>query len=336
MKTKTSKKAWSLFLALALVVTTVFGSVTAAKADTSNTIYYASEAAEAGVAGEEKTYDFTQIKSGALYVDILVPAPIEMTLTLYDSEGNPVSDPNNPLTIVGTDWIDMGDGTYGFPDEWPGLKAGDYTYGVTVAEDSQYLISIYAPAEKAKISQDKATITVGYTKKLSVENGKVEKWSTNDKKVATVDSKGKVTAKKKGKTTITAKLEDGSKVKCTVTVKDNKYSDTKITTSDVYYGEGAMKAYSASFDKSGNLVIKATFVNNMPNKVTQLKNIKITVKDGNGKTVGTYKLSTKNVSISANSAKNFSFTIKKADLKKKTADLRNCSITCDGSYIYVR
>lgn len=168
-----------------------------------------------------------------------------------------------------------------------------------------------------------------------MENGTVKSWTSSKKEVATVDKKGKVTAKKAGKATITAKLEDGSTLKCKVVVKKNQYSNSKLTTSDVYYGEGAMGAYSASFDKNGNLVVKTIFVNNMSYKVTQLKSIKIVVKDGNGKTVGTYKLSKKNVSIPAHSTKGFTFTIKKSSLKQKKVDLRNCKITCDGSYYYV-
>ena len=96
-----------------------------------------------------------------------------------------------------------------------------------------------------------------------------------------------------------------------------------------------MSAYSAAFDKSGNLVVKVIFVNNTSYKVTKLKGIKITVKNGAGATVGTYKLSSKNVSVPAHSTKSFSFTIKKSSLKKKTADLRNSTITCDGTYYYV-
>lgn len=44
-------------------------------------------------------------------------------------------------------------------------------------------------------------------------------WSSSNKKVATVNSKGVVKAKEKGKTTITAKASNGKKVTCKVTVK---------------------------------------------------------------------------------------------------------------------
>lgn len=57
--------------------------------------------------------------------------------------------------------------------------------------------------------QLKATVT-GKSKKVS--------WSTSNKKIATVNSKGKVTGKKTGAVTITAKA-NGKTVKCKVTVK---------------------------------------------------------------------------------------------------------------------
>ena len=55
-----------------------------------------------------------------------------------------------------------------------------------------------------------------YTLKIKGTTQKI-KWSSSDKKVATVNSKGKVTAKNNGKVTITAKVGK-SKYKCKITV----------------------------------------------------------------------------------------------------------------------
>ena len=52
------------------------------------------------------------------------------------------------------------------------------------------------------------------------------KWSSSNKKIATVSSKGKVTAKKKGTATITAKVS-GKSYKCKVTVKNPYLNATK-------------------------------------------------------------------------------------------------------------
>ena len=65
--------------------------------------------------------------------------------------------------------------------------------------------------------------------------------------------------------------------------------------------------------------------------MVELRNIKIVVKDVNDKTVGTYKASKMAVNVSPESAKGYTFTIKKSDLKKKKADLRNGTVTVDAN-----
>lgn len=81
-----------------------------------------------------------------------------------------------------------------------------------------------------KLSKTKLILFVKDTAALSVSNasGKV-KWSSSNKKIAKVNSKGKVTAKKAGKCTITAKT-GSKKLKCKVTVK-KRVAVKKITIS---------------------------------------------------------------------------------------------------------
>ena len=76
------------------------------------------------------------------------------------------------------------------------------------------------PAKKVSISKKSASMTVGSKLTLKLKNAKASKvkWSSSNKKIATVSSKGVVTAKKKGKATITAKY-GSKKYKCTITVK---------------------------------------------------------------------------------------------------------------------
>jgi SLAP domain-containing protein len=216
-------------------------------------------------------------------------------------------------------------------DTWIGsLPAGDYYYGVTFSEDTKYLIEIeqYSYVLTPKLSQTTATITKGFTKKLSVTNGTVKKWSSGNSKIAKVSAKGKVTGVKTGATTITATLNDGTKLKCNVTVKANKYSATKQTTGDVPSGKWYYQSYSAAYDAKGNLVVKVRVINNSDKNICEFRNIAVTVKNANGKTIGTYSQNTKSVSIESGSSKDFTFTIKKSALKtNKTQDLRNAGIT---------
>ena len=106
-----------------------------------------------------------------------------------------------------------------------------------VGVTGEYDQVIEIPASKLKANLKGATVKKGKTKKLSLTLGFVNedswlsgdyiqctaykkiKWSTSDKTIATISSKGKLTGKKAGTVTITAKTADGIKVKCTVKVK---------------------------------------------------------------------------------------------------------------------
>lgn len=82
--------------------------------------------------------------------------------------------------------------------------------------------TIVANAATVKLNKTKATISKGETLQLKVTGTKSKvKWSSSNKKVATVSSSGKVTAKKKGKATITAKVNK-KKLKCSITVNNVK------------------------------------------------------------------------------------------------------------------
>lgn len=83
-------------------------------------------------------------------------------------------------------------------------------------------------ASKVKINKTKTTIYVGQTITLKASGAKNVKWSSSNKKVATVSSKGKVTAKKKGSATITVKAGK-KKATCKVTVKNPFLNKTKVS-----------------------------------------------------------------------------------------------------------
>jgi Bacterial Ig-like domain (group 2) len=84
-------------------------------------------------------------------------------------------------------------------------------------------------AAKVKLDKSKATLIKGQTLKLEVKNtSKKAKWSTSDKKIATVNSSGKISAKKAGTATITAKIGN-QKYTCKITVEQPKLSQTKLT-----------------------------------------------------------------------------------------------------------
>ena len=86
--------------------------------------------------------------------------------------------------------------------------------------------SVFA-AKKVKLNKTKATVYVGKSVQLKVNNNKKKvKWFTSNKKVAIVSKKGKVKGKKVGKATITAKIGK-KKYKCKITVKKKVVKPSK-------------------------------------------------------------------------------------------------------------
>lgn len=85
-------------------------------------------------------------------------------------------------------------------------------------------------AAKVRLNMTKKTLTVGKQVTLKVKGTRKKvKWSSSNKKVASVSSKGKVKAKKAGKATITAKVGK-KKYKCRITVKKKTATTQKKTT----------------------------------------------------------------------------------------------------------
>lgn len=84
------------------------------------------------------------------------------------------------------------------------------------------------PKLKAKITLKKKSVTMrsgkSYTLKIKSKTygDKVHKWTSSNKKVATVNSRGKVAGKKKGIATITLKMKSGVKATCKVKVTKPK------------------------------------------------------------------------------------------------------------------
>ena len=97
-----------------------------------------------------------------------------------------------------------------------------------------------AKSKKPKLSLSKLTLTEGQHKRLTVKHkkGKV-KWSSSNKKVASVSKSGLIKAKKEGKTTITAKVGK-KRLKCKVKVVIDEGPRVKTV--------GTIKALSAGGD----------------------------------------------------------------------------------------
>lgn len=88
----------------------------------------------------------------------------------------------------------------------------------------------------AKLSATKKSVTVGEKFTLKVTGAKADKWKSSNAKIATVNSKGKVTGKKAGKVKIYAYV-GVSKLTCTVTVKKKTSNNSEKTETNTELAE---------------------------------------------------------------------------------------------------
>lgn len=214
------------------------------------------------------------------------------------------------------------------------LEAGSYILELRFEQDVNFDLSMNQISPTAKLNKTKTTITKGFTDTLKVNGGKIKSCSSSNKSVATVNNKGKITAKKNGNATIKVKLTNGKTLSCKVTVVSNKYTAKKITVASTIYNTNDMKAYNASFDKKGNLVVKFKLVNNSYGQVKKISNFKISIKAANKKTVVNYKKATYKVTVSSYNEKTCSIKIPKSKLamKQNQIDLRTCKISITGDF----
>lgn len=167
------------------------------------------------------------------------------------------------------------------------------------------LLSLFTPAYAAKavkvksVKMNKTKVTLDVSKTLTLKatikptnaTDKSVKWSSSDKKVATVDENGKVTPLKAGKTKITAKSTNGKKATCTVTVTAKVKSVTFAKTSlSLEVGKKETLKYTVLPSSAKNKAVtfktskKAVATVDKKGKVTAKKagktTITITTKDG--------------------------------------------------------
>ena len=127
-------------------------------------------------------------------------------------------------------------------------------------KEAKCRIVVKQPVTKIKISKSNATLNVGAKKTLKASvspnnaNNKKIKWTLSNKKVLSVNQKGKITAKHRGKAVVYARATDGSKRygKCIVTVKQPVKKIT-ISKSNLTLKVGASKTLSANaYPKNAN------------------------------------------------------------------------------------
>ena len=171
-------------------------------------------------------------------------------------------------------------------------------FQISDTSGAQMTLGVVQAQAASKITLSKTNIYVvkGCTRKLKVNGtSKKVKWTTSNKKIATVSSKGVVTAKAKGKATVTAKVA-GKKLKCTVNVETPKIS---------------AKSATITILKSKTLKISGT-----KQKVTwKSGNTKIATVNKSGK-VTAKKLGTVTITATVGSSKKYTCKVTVKDTKK--------------------
>ena len=117
-----------------------------------------------------------------------------------------------------------------------------------------FMLVLSMNAQAARISRKKATVKVGKTIQLRVIGAKkAVKWSSSNRKVATVTGKGIIRGKRAGKTIITAGA-GGKKYRCVVTVRG-----TASKGGTVSYTISVALSQTEAYMKTGDtLKLKAT------------------------------------------------------------------------------
>lgn len=354
MKTRFQKTFTSLLLIAALAITGISYQGKKVKAADNYTTLFTTDNLDNETplpSGQPATYNFSVSSNGTIEIIVYTLAKTAMTLKVSSESGNVLYD----KTILSSDsnWYE-----YAYSPEislfyngitWTQPTSGNYTLSLTFEDDMYYMVSgLQGPAVQTptptpvktptpSLNAQNVTLTAGFSQTISTYNtsGAVT-WSSSNNSVATV-SNGKITGKKPGSATISAKTASGYTMTCNVTVKKNVYSVKKQSVKQVTYGKSGVDVYNVSYDKKGNLIIKARVLNNSSYKMRELRNLKIKIKDNNGKAIGTYTAKKiKNVNLKAGKAKAYTFKIKKSKLKNKNANLPLITIGISGKAYYIR
>ena len=190
----------------------------------------------------------------------------------------------------------------GKPSQWELVVIKEGNEALTQA-GIQYGASDPAEPTSIRLDKKKATLVIGkkLTLKATVKPADAEttlKWTSSNRKVATVSQKGVVKAVAKGKATITVETANGLKATCKITVK-------------------APEPTSVSLNRTGTVTLK----------IGKKLKLKATLKPKNAETTLTWESSNEDVAFVSNKGvvlalKKGTATIKVRTANGKTAKVR--------------
>lgn len=198
-------------------------------------------------------------------------------------------------------------------------------------------------AQYVELSKSKLKIAKGFSKKIKVVYDRRSeykprslKWTSSNKKIATVNSSGKVTAKKPGKCTITCKLPNGRKAKCKITVVKNEYKGKSLSKCNAHggrYGNIHFEVNKAYY-KGNQFVLKCVVMNTRIFRANKFDWVTISAKDTYGHVIAKKKFENVPIDLDAYGKKYITFTFPKSDVKKKRELYQGVWINTDYVYWY--
>ena len=206
---------------------------------------------------------------------------------------------------------------------------------------SIFCMSLPAAAGTVKLNKTKVTLTKGYTSQLKVQGtSKKVTWTSSNKAVASVSSKGLVKARKAGTARIKAAVKGGKTYTCKVTVKNNIFT-TANTPDNVRVTGNGITLFVTKMKYSGKkLIVNGFFTNRTGKRVIGLRdhNIKIYLVLASGKQVllanGNFNMKT---DIPSGGYQYKELTFPEDAVNSKTYNLRIakvCYVYTMGAYLY--
>lgn len=198
-------------------------------------------------------------------------------------------------------------------------------------------------AQYVELSKSKLKIAKGFSKKIEVTYDRRSeykprslKWKSSNKKIATVNSSGKVTAKKPGKCTITCKLPNGRKAKCKVTVVKNEYKGKSLSKCNSYKGRYGNIHFevNGAYYKGNQFILKCVVMNTRIFGANKFDWVTISAKDTYGHVIAKKKFENVPIGLGAYGKKYITFTFPKSAVKKKRELYQGVWISTDYVYQY--
>lgn len=326
-----TKKFLAIMLTFAMLCTILISGTTEIKAADKfvNIMHKVSTA----TAYSPINYNFTLSETAEIYFLIRTNERTGVTISIKEPDHDI---PSSSIVLAATNpnWTYISsNGTYENAAKTK-LKKGNYILKLTFENDINYDMSVNRLLSGGTLNKTKTTITKGFSDTLKVSGASIQSCSSSNKKIVTVNNKGKITAKKNGTATVKVHLTNGKTLSCKVKVASNKYTAKKPTVSSNIYNTCNVKAYNAKFDFKGNIVVKFRFVNNSYGKITGVPKFKMTITNKNKKAVAIYSKGNYAISVLSYNQKDCTVVIPKPSLKmkKKNIDLHTCKISITGDF----